>query len=187
MGIEVLIAGLQVGIPWHVILRRIDGSPLGVGIAFLGVLHFPAAPIDRQAGVSSSGIELNFMEKCSLTTTMQVQQTGQLLRPFRKSEEAGHPSRFVLERADVVGDVAVDNVVLLPLAHDLGIEWFLPGIVVCPQFCNGAGGIWFVGRCRCDQQGGEAQQDVHEAVVHDVVLLEIVASSDVTDPRSTVD
>ena len=112
------------------------------------------------------------MEKRPLATAVKVQQAGQLLRSLGEAVEARHSSRFALEGADVVGDVAVNDAVLFPLPHDLGIEWFLPGIEVGPQFLDGAGGFRCISRRSCGQQGGEAQQDVPETVLHDVASLE---------------
>jgi hypothetical protein len=64
--IEVLVIGLQVEITRYILLRWIDGSPIGVRITILGVLHFPTAPIDRQAGIPTLGIEFDFFQEGTL-------------------------------------------------------------------------------------------------------------------------
>ncbi len=78
-GSRILLAGLQVEIAGHVLLSRIDGSPIGVGIAVSGVFHLPAAPVDRQAGVAPFSVELDFVQKRPLPAAMQVQQARQLV------------------------------------------------------------------------------------------------------------
>ena len=132
--IEVLVAGLQVEIPRHVLLSRIDRSPIGVGIAVLGILHFPTAPVDRQTGVASLGVELNFFERGSLTSTVNLQQSRQLLCALWKPVERRHPSRLVLKGADVKRDISKNDAVLFPLSHDFGIKRVFLGIEVSEQF-----------------------------------------------------
>ena len=84
---------------------------------------------------------------------------GTFFAPLGEGEEARHPSRLAFERADVVSDVAINDAVLLPLPHDLGIEGILSGIEVGPQFLDRAGSFRLVGgksRHR-DKHGNTAQ------------------------------
>ena len=71
--IEVLLAGLEVEVTRHVLLRGIDRSPIRVRVALPGVLHFSAAPIDRETGVTPLGMELDLVQKGSLAPAVNVQ------------------------------------------------------------------------------------------------------------------
>jgi hypothetical protein len=143
--VELQRPGQQRAVALHVALRRIDRSPIGVGIAVFRALDgversraaAAAAPVHREARVAAGHEQLHLGKRASLPAPMDVHHTRHRaggVGAFGKPVDRGHPRGHALERADEVANVAVDAAVLAPLADHLRLERIAARIEVGPQF-----------------------------------------------------
>ena len=74
-----------------------------------------------------------------MASTVNLQQSRQLLAILWEAEERRHASRFALEGADVEGDVAINDAVLFTFSKDAWIKRISAGIKIGEEFLDRCG------------------------------------------------
>ena len=122
-----------------VALRRMGGverAPIGVETIVdlpVGQRHLVAAPVEGEAGVTALRIGDDIRQVRGLATAVDVHQSRELLRAFRRGIEGRDRGRLALEDAHAVADDLAGDAIDLPRLRHLRFDGFLERIEAAPQ------------------------------------------------------